>query len=437
MLSLKLAFRGLWRHKIRTIITLSAVAFGHCLGVVFVSMNDGGHELMIELGVRQGRAGHVVVQAEGYQRSQSVELLVPNPGALKEQIRSALPEAVITSRVFGGGLARTAAEAVGILFAGVEPPTERQVNDVVDRIVKGVYLGADEQAIAQAERRQGGKDTLWCARPPGPDEPLRRQVIVGAQLAKTLRLDLCDGLVIDAQGMGSRESMRFLVVGIFQWNSPDLDSSFVSMRLSDAQQMLHLGVGVHQVAVFVASIRDTARADQQVRAIVDVPMLEVLTWDRAMPEMAEFIWLDEASGYIFMVIVYLIIGIGILNTMLMSVMERTRELGVMRALGMGPWRIVSQVLGEGALIGLLGVILGGLTAIYPAYYLQTTGIDMQQFSESAMEMGGVAMTVLKGKLYFSSALWATLGIFGMAVAAAIYPAVRAARMPVLRAIQQH
>jgi len=225
-------------------------------------------------------------------------------------------------------------------------------------------------------------------------------------------------------------------VGIFRYGSPDLDASFVNLRLGDAQRMLHLGDGVHQVAVFAPSLHETDRVLAGVRRVVRDPSLQVLRWDKAMPEMAEFIWLDEASGYVFLVIVYLIIGIGILNTILMSVIERTREFGVMRALGASPWRVVWLVLAEGAAIGAIGVLVGTATGMPLVHYLETTGIDMSQFSEGAMEAGGVVMTVVKGKLYLASALWASVGIFGMAVVAAIYPAIRAARVQVLRAIHQ-
>ncbi len=436
MLSLKLAFRGLWRHKMRTAITIGAVVMGHFLGIVFITMNDGGHELMIELGIRQGRAGHVVVQAEDYQKNRSVELLVTNPQRVRQQVRKALPEAHVALRVFGGGLARTASDSVGIFFAGVEPTQERPVNDIADKIVRGVYLGADRARIEAAERKLEKKDALWCARPTGPDDPPRRPVVVGVQLAKTLDVDVCDKVIIDTQGMGSRESERFLVVGIFEFNSPDLDASFINLRLEDAQRMMHIEQGVHQVAVFLDSLQRTEAAHRTLERAITTPGLRVLSWDEAMPEMAEFIWLDEASGYIFIIIVYLIIGIGILNTILMSVMERTREFGVIRAVGAGPGRIVGLVLMEGALIGLLGVALGSVAAVPMVDYLETTGIDLSSFGESAMEMGGVALSVVKGKLYWSSAIWASVGVFLMAVLAAVYPAIRAARFNVLKAITQ-
>ena len=137
----------------------------------------------------------------------------------------------------------------------------------------------------------------------------------------------------------------------------------------------------------------------------------------------------------FILIVLVIIGIGVLNTVLMSVMERTREFGVMRAVGTPPSKIFWVVLVEGAFIGFLGVIVGTLVALPIVHYFETTGIDFSQWSDgSAMEMGGVAMTVLKGKLYPMRAFVASLCVFFIAIISSIYPAVRAVRMQILRAI---
>ncbi|MFH2009685.1 MAG: FtsX-like permease family protein [bacterium] len=442
MLTMKLAFRGLWRHKVRTIITLGAIFMSHCMGLVFLAMNDGGHELMIELGIRQGRAGHVVIQAKGFQKTQSVELLVPDPERVREIVRQRVPRARVVLRAFGGGLVRTADDSVGAIFAGVEPDQERHVSDLAEKVVRGVYLGADEQTVRKAEdreakRKQGNSlkgDGLWCARPAPKDEPARKQIVIGARMAKTLRVGLCGKVILDVQGMGDRESEQFRVVGIFKTGSVDLDGFFVHLALPEVQRLLHIGKGVHQVAVFVSSVKVAQSTADKLRGPIESGSLEVLAWDKAMPEMAEFIWLDEASGYIFMLILYLIVMIGVLNTVLMSVMERTREFGVMRALGAGPWRIVLLVLMEGALLGLIGVAVGSLLAWPFIHYLENTGIDIGAMSDGAMEAGGVVMTVVKGKLYLSGAIWAGVSVVGMTLAAAIYPALRAAKVQVLKAI---
>ena len=128
MLAFKLALRGLWRHKVRSLLTLIAIAFGHFMLIVFLGLGDGMHEEMIEVGVRQGSAGHVVVQSKGYQEERAVELLVPNAERIRRTIKTVLPRAKVVLRAFGGGLAKTADNVTGVLFAGVESRLEGAIS---------------------------------------------------------------------------------------------------------------------------------------------------------------------------------------------------------------------------------------------------------------------------------------------------------------------
>jgi len=164
----------------------------------------------------------------------------------------------------------------------------------------------------------------------------------------------------------------------------------------------------------------------------DDSSLAVLTWDKAMPEMAEFIAMKKSSGWVFIFIVMLIMAIGVLNTVLMSVMERVREFGVMRALGAGPGRILGLVLTEGALLGLLGVTLGLLISWPLIHYLETTGIVYPK----PMSAVGVTVTSIKARLELSTLVYFSLGLFLTTVAATLMPALRAARVKVLSAVHQ-
>lgn len=431
MLTLKLAFRGLWRHKVRTLLTLSAVVFGLLLLQVFVALNDGGHEQMVEIGVRQGSAGHVVVQAEGYQAERALEYTVQDGAAVRRAVTSRLPAAKVVLRTFGGGLARTSHDSTGVIFSGVEPARERHVSGIAAAIQRGVYLDANTTVGA----RQATEKELWCVHPPRPGEPPVRRAVIGTQMARTLKLGLCDKLVLDAQGMGAQESAQLRVVGIFRTGNSDLDGSFVIVPLADSQRILHLGQAVHQVAVFVKDSLAAPAATRAVRAaLADHPGLEILPWDRALPELAEFIWFDDASMWVFNIILLVIIGIGVLNTILMSVMERTREIGVMRGIGMSGRTVVGLVMTEAALIGLLGTALGWALAAPLVHYFSTTGIDLAALTGADAEIGGVTISVMKAKLYPARALLGTGIVLGMALLAGIYPAVRAARLRVLRAI---
>jgi ABC-type lipoprotein release transport system permease subunit len=166
------------------------------------------------------------------------------------------------------------------------------------------------------------------------------------------------------------------------------------------------------------------------RAFAGDDSLEILTWDQAMPEMAEFVWFKAVSGWVFVAVVILIVAIGVANTVFMSVMERTREFGVMRALGAGPGRIFGLVLAEGVLLGLLGVLIGLALATPMLHYLANTGIRY----EKPVEVTGVAIDAVRAKATPHTLLLGCLGVLFVAVLASVFPALRAARLRVLKAL---
>ena len=428
MLTIKLAFRGLWRHRMRTLFTLSAIAFGHMFFLVFMSMSDGGLGEMVELAIRQGSAGHVVVQAKGYQKARAVELLVPDGEAVRRTINKSVGKGVVVRRVFGGGLARSSSGSVGVFFAGVEPARERKVSQLAKAVKRGVYLNANVATIKKAEKKPG---ELWCALPPKPGMAAVKQVLVGEQLARTLKLGLCDKMVLNAQGLGDRKRVELRIVGMFRIGSDQLDAFFMQISIDVGQWLLHLNGGVHQVALIIDSAENAhAARDKMKSAIGQGDALEILAWDEAMPEMAEFVWFKKVSGFVFIGIVIFIVAIGVLNTVFMSVMERTREIGVMRALGTKPGLVLRLVLAEGAVLGVLGVGLGIIFAYPILYYLEHVGIVYPKPVEAA----GVTIAAFKGKLYTSSLVHGSLAVFLITVLAAVPPAIRAARIRVLRAL---
>ena len=444
MLTLRLAFRSLWRHKLRTIITLSAVALGHFMLLVFVALGDGMHERMIDLGIRQN-AGHVVIQANGFQKQQSIELLVTNPKAIEAAIKRRFPQAKIAVRAYGGGLVKSSSNASGVLFVGVRPKRERRVADLPKRMVRGVYLGAPAAEIARAAKKvkpppgtRAKADPLWCARQKPRADGRGGQIVIGTQMAKALKVKLCDKIVVSARGLAEQESQQFRVVGVFRTGNPDLDAHLAHLGLGDVQHLLHIGQSVHQVAVFIGDARRSASTQRALKklALLGGPELEVLRWDQAMPQLAEYVAIDDAGNYIFLGVIFLIIAIGVLNTVLMSVMERTREFGLLRALGSSHWRVGGLVLAESALIGCIGVAIGLGLAMPLNYYLSTTGIDLTTMMEvESFSSAGVTISgVIRSKIYLGSVIWGSLAVIAMTMVSAIYPAIRAMTMKLLKAV---
>jgi ABC-type lipoprotein release transport system permease subunit len=406
---LKMAIRNLWRNKRRTLITSAAVALGLAMLIFSSGFADGAHGQMIEAGV-QSMAGHVVIQGEGYQKKQQSDIVVPDSPAVARRLAQVLPDARIVQRVFLQGLLTSPSGSVGVGISAVEPVVEAEVNDIDDKLVQGEYL-ADDDAKA---------------------------IILGKALAKTLDVGLGDKVVLMTQHAGEIESQLFRVRGVFEVGIDEIDGFYAQIPLSAAQELLGLGHDVTQVSAHIDSYRDTRAATAQVRqAMGDVQGIEVLTWFQAMPDLYEWVLLDEGGMYVMLLIVVIVVALGIVNTVLMSVLERLREFGVMLSLGATPRKLSALVMTEAAALGLFATLLGLALGVAFNASWAGSGLDMTQMAGAeSMEAAGVAfdMHIYPDLSAIKTSVFCALA-FLMTVLAAIYPAIKAATLKPIECLQ--
>lgn len=399
MTLLKLAWRNLGRHRRRTLITASAIALGLALMVFFSGFADGMHGQMIRTGVRQ-MAGHVVVYGEGYSESQDSAVVVPDTQRVLESVRQAAPEARIVQRVFIEGLLTAPGGSAGVALTAVDPQAERPLTDLDDKIVAGSYL-------------DGGAS----------------QLVIGATLARSLEVEPGDDVTLMSQGGGEIRLQTLTVQGIYKTGMDDLDSGFGHILLKDGQELLGLGADVTQISLHLADPDDTAPVTARVRAALGGQPVEVLPWQEALPELHQFVLLDDAGMYLLLMIIAVIVMMGILNTVLMSVLERTRELGVLLAIGLAPGRVAGLVLVEATLLGLVGVACGVAIGLALNYPMETWGVDLAQFTGQSFETAGVSIDAFVR----SDLSMAKVGVFaaitlGLTLLSSVYPAWRASQL---------
>jgi ABC-type lipoprotein release transport system permease subunit len=416
MLTLKLAWRSILRHKRRSIITGCAVALSLTMMLFFVGVGDDAHARMAELGIRMG-AGHVLVQGKGYQLAQTLDHLVPDPAAViaaarkLPQVRQAVP------RLRASGLLSVGESSAPVMVSGVDPRLEPTVSEIAapQRRIAGAYLRS--------------RDQIRFANQPA-------DIYVGAELAKTLGLEVGDRTVLILSPVkGTRPvSAAYLVRGIFHSGIDEINQGWVEVPLPALQQQLGLGQQVTQVALHLDDLDSTAPVTAALERTLPGE-LEVLPWQEALRELYEAIVLDDAGLYLMMAIIFVIMAIGIFNTVLMSVVERTREFGVMMALGTGRWQLFNVVLAEALLLalvaGAIGLGLGlGLHSLMAAH-----GIDITSLAGD-YEFAGI---VLEGRIYsrLSTPIvvkW-TVVVVGLTVLSALYPAFRSTRLQPVEAFR--
>jgi ABC-type lipoprotein release transport system permease subunit len=351
MMIVRLAWRSLWRYRRRTSITVSAIAVGTALAVFFVTMADGMYKKLIDEAVRMG-AGYVTVEHPDYSRDLSIGLVVTGISSVIDEARRIPGVTGIKVLIQGQAVISTAGGSAGVGIFGIDPETERTVSPLADRIVDGRYLeGADE-----------------------------RGVIVGASLAERLKLRPGKKLVLttnDANGELVNEMLR--VTGIFRMGMEEADGFLVQVPLDTARRIFGIGPdAATRVGLVLASPRDQSRVLEDLRRRLAGTEAAVLPWQAVMPDLAGFMAVDKGFNYVFQMIIMVIIGFTILNTILMSVLERTREFATLMAIGTSPLRLRLQVAVESLFLGATGTVLGLLLGGALSWYFQVHGIDFSR-----------------------------------------------------------
>ncbi|MFH1464200.1 MAG: FtsX-like permease family protein [Pseudomonadota bacterium] len=398
---LRISWRNVWRSRRRTLISMSAVGFGLFVllfGLALLDTLVGSAQN--DLGPT-GR-GHVEITAKEFRLKGEVDRFLAEPDQIVAGLRQQAPEgARVGWRVVSRSLLNSPWGSRGVTVYGVQPEQEAQLSDFFTSVRDGEVL-------------QAGDD---------------RGVVIGAKLAQKLRLEVGDKLTLMAQGADAEVTTDlFRVRGVFTSISPHASANTVFVTATAAQRMLGLGPVAHEIVVQLpkASLAEplTLRLRQELGEQAEVLSLAEL--NPGLGAMDEII--DTFMLFIAFVIFFLV-GLGILNTMLMSVMERTREWGVMLALGTRPRRLVAMVAGEALWIASLSVVLGfalGLLVIWSAAELGW--MDFSAAGEGLDFMGTAVDMRLRPTLPMATALELSALVWTMTLAFGLYPAWRASRL---------
>ncbi len=414
---LRMAWRNLGRHKRRTFLTALAFAVGVFLLVVSLALGDGMHEKMIETGIRLG-SGHVLVERAGARDSlEELLYLSGDNAAAAEQVlaRAEVRDHIrgVAPRLLASGLISSANNSTGVQIVGAVPEREVDLALLPEKITRGTFL----------EKR-------------GRTPP----ALIGDALADKLGVDLGSKVVLMAQAGSEIQSMLLRVRGVFSTGMDDVDGHVISLRLEDLQKMIQSPGSVSHLAVFLDSSERTESArrtiEEQMAAAFSNDPPAVLSWQQAMPELAQFIVVDDAGNYLFNAVVLFMVTLGVLNTILMAVLERRREFSLLLALGMRPWEITMMVISESMLLTAVGTV-AGLLASWAVYaYFDAYGLDFGALIDESFSVAGVGIdTIVYPHLYPGRVRWTLIFVTLLGLGASLYPALRAARTSPTEATQ--
>jgi len=421
-----MAVRNLRRNTWRTAITATAVAASVLLTVT------GGH---VEYGAWQDRldasvttlSGHVVVQAPGYQHDPRPRRTVADSGALAQQVQQAAPDARVLRRAFVGGLLTSPRNNAAVMVQGVDVQAEAPVTRL-DETLERNRAALAEQGMAQADIDEQVGQFLQA----GDD----RGLLLGATIAETLEVSVGDKVVLMTQVGDDMESVPLRVRGVFR-TGVDLTDGFTAMAdLSALQPLLPGADPAHQIAVHLDSVDRAPAVQSDVLAALspadaadEGDGLDVRTWDQAMPQLKAQMELDRGASQVIYSFVFVIIAVVILSTLLMSVMERTREFGVLLALGMRPREVAALIVTESFLLGVLATLVGLVLHIPLAWYLIEVGFDYGDMMANSSDLAGVVIDpVIRAQIDWDSLVFYSISAIVLTMLASVWPAWRATRL---------
>ncbi len=400
---LSLSWRNLWRNKRRTIIASASVFFAVLLAVLMRSGENGSYAYMIDSSAKLF-TGYLQIQGIGYWENHSLDKSIAVSKSQFDSLSQIPHLTSVTQRLEAFALVSRGVNTKVAQIIGINPESETRMTGLKNRLIEGSYL---------TDRSDG--------------------VLIAQGLADILGISLGDSLIIYGQGYhGQMAAARLPVVGIIKLPFPTLNNGMVYMTLPNAQNVFSAFGLITSAAVMVDNVNNLPAVESGVHSVMGANYA-IMTWDEMMPDLVQGIELDNASGIIMLIILYIVIAFGVFGTVMMMTSERVREFGILISVGMKKARLVLVTTLETILISFLGVAAGFVGSIPLIYYLHYNPIHMTGEAAKAYEAFGVEPIMnfsTDPHIFFSQ----SIVVLVIALATALYPVLFINRLKPAKAI---
>jgi ABC-type lipoprotein release transport system permease subunit len=399
----KIALRNIFRRKRRSIITMLTMFVGFVLAAISIGWSDGTYNNIIDSFTRN-RLGHIQIHGRGYLDKPTLYNNIENYDSLKEIIADVPGVEFTTPRLFASGLASLEDKSAGVRIMGVDPEIESRATHLDRKVTEGSYF-SEESA---------------------------NQTMLGKGLAKILKASVGDTIVIISQGAdGSMANDLYEVSGIIESGNKVEDRMSFYLHLKDAQELLVLQNRIHEIAVICDRLENIPQAASGIESALGNAELDVATWKEFAKSFYRAMKADKEGMWVMLVVILIMVAVGVLNTVLMSVLERTHEYGILRALGTAQGQVFRLVIIEVLIIAIAGVIIGcGLSYVINDA-LSTHGVPMPE----TLTYGGVEFKRMYTEVNLRSFYIPAISVLLSAFIVSIFPAVKAARIAPAQAMR--
>lgn len=400
---IKLGWKNVWRNPTRSAVVIIAVLLGTWAGIFaagfFSGMIQDALKNQIELSV-----GHIQIMHPEFDDLFNPKYTINSSDEVIQNLESKPYVKHISAKSMVTGLAQSTRNSYGVTVFGINREADSALK-VEEDVVAGSFLG----------------------------EGRNNSIVIGQKLADRLDIKLRSRMVLNFQDVEDEiTGAAFRVSGIFNSFSNQFDESHVFINQKDLNRLIGKSKAIHNIRIDIDDLEMAHTYAEELRK--EYPNLQIKTWRQIAPDLRYIFDMMDVALYMVMVIIIIGLMFSIINTMLMAVLERTRELGMLRAIGMNKGRTFSMIMIETFFLTMVGTPVGLLLSWLSIEYFSRYGIDLSAFSEGLSEYG--MSTIIYPELSLVYYANITMLIAGAALISAIYPALRTLRLNPVQAIRK-
>ncbi|HET9433983.1 MAG TPA: ABC transporter permease, partial [Chitinophagaceae bacterium] len=389
-----IAWRNIWRNKMRSMVIMLSIAIGLFAGIAVLALYKGMMKSRIRA-VIEAEVGHLQLHDRSFKKDYEPRFIINNGGEIITSIAAMPVIKLIAPRSMTNGMLATTTGSTGVQINGVVPEKEYLVSQLKKKIIEGKIF----------------------------DSTKRNEIMIGKKLAKKMNLKIGSRLVLTFTDTTDEiVSAAFRVTAIYQSDNAPLDEKNVYIQMNELNTLLGTGKAFHEIVLLLKDDDDVNTVQKQLQQTF--PGYQVESWKEISPETALLVNTTNQYSYIIMVIIMFALAFGIINTMLMSILERTREIGMMMALGTNKLKIFFLVLLETIFLTLAGTPVGLLIGWLETSYYNKHGLDLSGMGREMMSSFGFG-TMVYPEFPADKLAGILIIVTGTAIISCLFPAIKA------------
>ncbi|MDN3668217.1 ABC transporter permease [Echinicola jeungdonensis] len=398
----KIAWRNVWRNKGRSLVVIGSILVG-IWALLFMVGFMNSFTISYINGAIQHEISHIQIHHPDFKKDFQIGYTIPKGLSIAESIPVEPGVEAVSPRSIATGMISSPRKANGVRIYGIYPELEKSVTHHDSLLVEGAYFGS-------------GK---------------RNPIVIGKELAEELKVNINSKVVLTFQDEENNlVSGAFRVTGLIETTSPTINKATAYVKMEDLNRIASIGDGIHEIALLLSNPENEPLILDKLKA--DHPNLLIESWRNLAPELELFLSMTDSFLWVLFGIIMVALIFGIINTMLMAVLERYRELGMLMAIGMNKGRVYVMIVIETIFLSLVGGPLGTLIGLVTMNWIGIHGIDLSAYSEGLREYG--YSSILYPSIENSTYLYVTIGVVLTALIGALYPAYRAIQLDPTKAL---